>query len=55
MSSYYGDITPEQVEALYVKLIHEYIDQRKYPKEQANRIVQTIIKREIAMRNPLCQ
>ena len=35
---------------LYNKIVHFYIDKKKYSKEQANSIAQNIIKREIQRR-----
>lgn len=42
---------------LYNKIVHYYLDKKKYSKEQANEIAQNVIKREINRRkckNPQC-
>ena len=42
---------------LYSRIIHYYIDKKRYSKEKANRIAQSVIKREVAKRickNPDC-
>ena len=44
-------------ERLYNSVVHYYIDKKRYPKEKANRIAQTVVKRERQKRicdNPEC-
>ena len=45
-------MTPKSIDPdiLYNKIVHFYIDKKKYSKEDANKIAQNVIKRELQRR-----